>query len=194
MPEQSPYSLLAELEKVKDKGNPPIHLWNPDNVQDIDIVIKRDGTWLYQDSPITRNRLVRLFAVVLRREDDDEYYLVTPVEKCRIRVEDAPFQAILLDVAGEGRNQELCFTTNVAEQVVADEDHPLRFEIDEETAEPAPYILVRDRLEALLSRTVYYQLVEYCTTHEIDGVRWFGVWSCGQFFPMMKAEDIETST
>lgn len=190
MPEQAPYSLLAELEKVKDKGNPPIHLWNPDNVQDLDMVIKRDGTWHYMGSPISRNRLVRLFSTVLRREDDGEYYLVTPVEKCRIKVEDAPFQAILLDVKGEGEGQELHFTTNVADQVVADREHPLRFEIDDETGEPAPYILVREGLEAMLVRNVYYQLVEYCTSREIDGTSWLGVWSCGEFFPMMKEADV----
>lgn len=189
MSDKVPYSLLAGLEKVKDKKNPPIHLWNPDNVQDIDMVIKRDGTWYYMGSPVTRNRLVWLFSTVLRREDDGEYYLVTPVEKCRITVEDAPFQAILLDVKGEGESQELHFTTNVADQVVADREHPLRFDIDDETDEPAPYVLVRDGLEAMLARNVYYHLVEYCTIREINGVPWLGVWSRGEFFPMMKEAD-----
>lgn len=189
MTEQAPYSLLAELEKVKDKGNPPIHLWNPDNVTDIDMVIKSDGTWYYEGSPINRRRLVRLFSTVMRKEEDGHYYLVTPVEKCRIKVEDVPFQAVLLDVKGEGKNQELHFTTNVADEVVAGDDHPLRFHIDEETHEPSPYVMVRDGLEALLARNVYYQLVDHCTVEEQNGDRWVGVWSRETFFPIMKERD-----
>ncbi|MBD3649202.1 MAG: DUF1285 domain-containing protein [Pseudomonadales bacterium] len=190
MTEQAPYSLLAELEKVKDKGKPPIHLWNPDRVIDIDMVIKTDGTWHYKDSPITRQRLVRLFSTVLRKEEDGHFYLVTPVEKCRIQVEDAPFQAVLVDVKGEGQAQELHFTTNVADVVVAGDDHPLRFEIDRETDEPSPYVMVRDGLEALLARNVYYQLVDHLAVKELDGDRWLGVWSRNTFFPIMREQDV----
>jgi len=186
-----PYSLLAELAQVKHLEHPPIHLWNPDNVKDIDIVVRRDGTWLHEGTPITRQRLVRLFSTVLRREDDDEYYLVTPVEKCRIEVEDAPFQAVLLEVTGEGEKQVLRFTTNVADEVVAGEKHPLRLVIDPKSGEPSPYLLVRDRLEALISRNVYYQLADLMVPALVDGERWLGVWSEGRFFKFMQADRLD---
>ncbi|XOV88688.1 MAG: DUF1285 domain-containing protein [Pseudomonadota bacterium] len=186
----APYSLLAELDKVKDLARPPIHLWHPDNVKDIDMEIRRDGSWYYMGTPIGRQRLVRLFATVLRREADGEYYLVTPVEKCRIRVVDVPFQAILLDTAGTGRDTRLTFTTNMAEQVVADEDHPIRVETDPETGEPSPYVMVRDGLEARIVRSVYYDLVEKLVTHRVDGEDWEGVWSCGCFFGFLASSDL----
>ena len=187
----APYSLMAELEKVKDLDRPPIHLWNPDNVKDIDMVIRRDGRWEHEGTEITRPRLVRLFSTVLRLEDDGEYYLVTPVEKCRIRVEDAPFLAVAVDVNGEGEQQQLTFTTNVAETVVADADHPIRLEVDDATGEPAPYLMVRDGLEALINRAVYYELVELLTNHEIGGIEFSGVWSGGQFFPFIEADRLD---
>lgn len=178
---QSPYSLLAELESVKHLGKPPIHLWHPEHVSDIDMCILRDGSWRYNGSAITRQRLVRLFSTVLRKEGD-RYFLVTPVEKCLIKVEDAPFQAVLLEARGEAEQQMLAFTTNVADVVVADAEHPLRFEIDEETREPSPYVMVRDELEARLSRNVFYQLADLAKERFIDGEPWMGVWSGGEFF------------
>ncbi|MEX0941830.1 MAG: DUF1285 domain-containing protein [Pseudomonadales bacterium] len=186
----APYSLLAELEKVKQIARPPIHKWNPDNVQDIDMEVKRDGSWYYMGTPIERQRLVRLFSTVLRREDDGHYYLVTPVEKCRIKVEDAPFNAVLLTVSGSGRDQQLTFTTNVADEVTADRDHPLRLVTDEDSGEPAPYVLVRDGLEALVVRSVYYQMTDLLTEHEVDGQGWHGVWSRGVFFPFVESEQL----
>ncbi|HKI74432.1 MAG TPA: DUF1285 domain-containing protein [Pseudomonadales bacterium] len=180
----APYSLLAQLESVKDKARPPIHLWNPDNVKDIDMEIRKDGAWFYMGTPIERIRLVRLFSTVLRREADD-YFLVTPVEKCRIRVEDVPFQAILLNVLGEGSAQSLQFTTNVGEEVVAGIDHPVRVAIDPDSDEPSPYVGVRDGLEARISRSVYYQLAELLVEREIDGRIWMGVFSEGEFFPFI---------
>jgi hypothetical protein len=186
----APYSLLAELEKVKDIARPPIHKWNPDNVQDIDMVIRRDGSWYYLGTEIKRQRLVRLFSTVLRKEGDGHYYLVTPVEKCRIKVEDAPFNAVLLTVSGTGQDQQLTFTTNVADEVTADADHPLRFEVDPDSGEQAPYILVRDELEALVTRNVYYQLADLLTGHSVDGHKWHGVWSAGVFFPFIESEQL----
>jgi hypothetical protein len=186
-----PYSLLAQLESVKDKAHPPIHLWHPDHVKEIDIVIARDGSWSYMGTPIARPRLVRLFSTVLRREDDGEYYLVTPVEKCRIRVEDAPFQAILLHVTGEGRKQVLSFTTNVADEVVAGPSHPVRVDIDSTTGRPAPYLLVRDGLEALISRNVFYQLAELLVSERIDDKDWLGVWSQGAFFKFTPNDSLD---
>ena len=187
---EAPYSLMAELEKVRDRDRPPIHLWNPDNVKDIDIVIRRDGAWEHEGTVITRPRLVRLFATVLRLEDDGDFYLVTPVEKCGIRVEDAPFQAISGAVLGESESRQLTFTTNMAEEVSADADHPIRIELDANTGEPSPYVMVRDGLEALISRNVYYELVELLDTQTVDGEEWAGVWSGGTFFRFIKSEEI----
>ncbi len=183
---KEPYSLMAELARVKGKGPPPIHLWHPDNVKDIDMEIKANGDWYYLGTPIERPRLVHLFASVLRREGDD-YYLVTPVEKCRIRIEDVPFQVVSLAVTGEGDSQQVQFTTNMAEDLLLDADHPLRFSFDPETNEPSPYVMVRDGLEARLNRNTYYHLAELLTEHQIDATNWLGVWSCGSFFKVMEA-------
>lgn len=188
MQPEAPYSLLKELGKYKDKARPPLHLWHPKDCRDIDMRIDRASKWFHEGSPINRPAMVRLFSTVLRREDDDHYYLVTPVEKCRIEVEDAPFQAILMDVGGEGESQTIRFTTNVADEVVLDSDHPLRIETDSETQEPSPYILVRDRLEARLNRSVYYRLVDVAVQREIEGETWLGVWSSGIFFKLMFVE------
>lgn len=185
------YSLLQELEKVKDKKHPPIHLWNPDNVKDIDMVIRRDGSWYYMGTPIERQRMVWLFSTVLRREDDGEYYLVTPVEKCRIQVEDAPFTAVLMDVTGEGDEQTLTFTTNVAERIAADAGHPIRVEIDDVSGEPSPYVTVREGLEALMARNVYYDLVELLSEEVVAGESWQGVWSGGSFFRVIRSSELD---
>ena len=181
-----PYSLMAELDKVSGQGNPPVHLWNPENEKTIDLVIRRDGSWHYDGTPIKRPRLVRLFSSVLKREADD-YFLVTPVEKCRISVEDAPFQVMLMDVEGEGRTQNLTMTTDMAETFAVDAVHPLR--IEQQGDEWIPYVMVRGGMEARVTRNVYYQLAELLTEHtppDSDNP-WLGVWSHGQFFPMMPA-------
>jgi len=115
---------------------------------------------------------------------------VTPVEKIGITVDDAPFLVIAMKVEGEGRNQLLTFTTNVGDETVAGPEHPIRFEIDEETGEPAPYVHVRARLDALINRAVFYDLVELGVEEEHEGERWFGVWSGGVFFPFMRAEEM----
>ncbi|HIG43659.1 MAG: DUF1285 domain-containing protein [bacterium] len=186
MQEQGPYSLLAALAQVKDKQRPPIHLWNPDNVKDIDMEVKANGDWYYLGTPIQRQRLVHLFASVLRHEDDGEYYLVTPVEKCRIKVADVPFLAVLMTVANEGKKQRLTFTTNMAEELLLGADHALRFEFDPATEEPSPYLHVRDNLEARLSRSVYYQLAELLQANTVEDVEWLGIWSDSIFFPVIR--------
>lgn len=181
---------LFALEVQKAVGNkkgrnnslPPVHLWNPEFCGDIDMHIKRDGSWDYMGTPINRAPMVRLFSTILRRDDDGKYYLVTPVEKVGIRVDDAPFVAVELRGAGEGRDQILHFRTNVDDVVILDMDHPLRVEIAE-NGEPSPYILVRGRLEALIARPVYYQLADM--VEEIDGQ--YGVWSSGHFFILGEA-------
>lgn len=133
--------------------------WNPNHCGEIDIRIARDGTWFHEGHAIKRLPLVKLFASVLRREDDGEYYLVTPVEKMRIQVEDAPFIAHTLNISQDNQKQALIFTTNLDEQVIADKVHPIRIEIHPETQEPRPYILFQDNLEALISRSAYMDLV-----------------------------------
>jgi uncharacterized protein len=181
--------LLAQIPKGEGKGLPPVHLWNPDFCGDIDMRIARDGTWYYLGTPIGRKPMVRLFSTIIRRDGDD-YFLITPVEKVGIRVDDAPFVAVAADDGGEqphhgfAADQLLRFTTNVEDEVTAGAEHPIRVEIDPATLEPAPYLLVRRNLEALIHRNVFYQLVELAVEREIDGQPWLGVWSGGQFYPI----------
>ena len=177
--ERSLQSLADKLEQ----GVRPVHDWHPPHVAGIDLRISRDGTWHYQDSPIYRRRLVKLFASVMRRDDDD-YYLVTPVEKLRIQVDDAPFVAVEIDREGGGESQRLLFRTNVDDVVEAGPRHPIRVVIDPLNGQPSPYILVRDRLEALISRTVFYQMADLALIENDGSSNEFGVWSCGHFFSL----------
>jgi len=173
-----PDLFALEAQKASgSKGLPPVHLWNPEFCGDIDMHIKRDGSWDYMGSAIARPAMVKLFSTILRHDDDGKYYLVTPVEKVGIRVDDAPFVAVELRVEGEGRDQILHFRTNVDDVVILDQAHPLRLEFSANGA-PSPYILVRGKLEALIARPVYYQLADM--VEEIDGQ--YGVWSAGIFF------------
>ncbi|KRW62062.1 DUF1285 domain-containing protein [Pseudomonas sp. TTU2014-080ASC] len=180
--------LLSQIPKAQGKGLPPVHLWNPDFCGDIDMRIARDGTWYYMGTPIGRKPMVKLFSTIIRRDGDD-YFLVTPVEKVGIKVDDAPFVAVTLLVEGEGESQLLRFTTNVDDEVIAGPEHPLRFEFAPETEEPAPYLHVRTNLEALIHRNVFYQLVDLAVSRDIDGQSWLGVWSGGEFFPIAVAPD-----
>jgi hypothetical protein len=148
------------------------------------IHISRDGTWWHEGSPIRRQPLVKLFASVLHRAEDGSFQLVTPAERGRITVEDAPFIAVELTVAGEGRDQVLTFRTNVDDSVSADEDHPIRVWTDKVTQAPNPYILVKPGLEARLTRAVFYQLVESGREERVGQATQFGVWSKGKFFPL----------
>ncbi len=179
----------AELEGAGQKSLPPVEKWHPDFCGEIDLVIKRDGTWVHEGTPIGRARLVRLFSTVLRREGDD-YFLVTPVEKMEIVVEDAPFVAVLMRREGESEKQKLVFTSNVSDEAVAGPDHPLVFRADPETGERAPYIDMRARLEARVARAVYYDLVALGETRDIDGQDMFGVFSDGVFFPFGPASEV----
>ena len=149
-----------------------------------DIRINRDGLWFYHGSPIGRKELVKLFASVLRRDEDGRFLLETPSEKGVIEVEDAPFLAVELQTDGEGRARTLIFRTNLDENVVLDRAHPLRIAHNLETGEPAPYILVRGGLEARLTRAVYYELVELGGEETMNGETSFGVWSGGVFFSL----------
>lgn len=161
------------------KGLPPVHLWNPEFCGDIDMHIKRDGSWDYMGSAIARPAMVKLFSTILRHDDDGKYYLVTPVEKVGIRVDDAPFVAVEVQSEGAGPKQTLQFRTNVDDVVTLDEDHPLRINFAD-NGDPTPYILVRDRLEALISRPVYYELAQMVEENGDD----YGIWSAGMFFPL----------
>lgn len=151
---------------------------------DIDIRIDRNGVWYYGGSPIGRKEMVCLFASVLNRDDLGDYWLITPAEMARIRVEDAPFLAVEMAVQGSGPAQTLSFRTNVDEWVTADAAHPLRIETDPVTGEPSPYILVRPGLEARLTRAVFYELVGRGIEERENGKDVYGVWSSERFFPI----------
>ena len=178
------------------KGPPPVHLWNPPYCGEIDMRIAADGTWFYQKTPIGRPALVRLFASVLKREAD-RYYLVTPVEKCGIVVDDAPFLAVELKVeqARETNPQAegniLCFRTNVDDWVECGRDHRLRFEVEAGSGGLRPYVHVRRDLWAKVTRALYYDLVNLGEERQVEGVSMFGVSSCGEFFPMAPADSLK---
>ena len=148
---------------------------------DIDIRIAADGTWFHEGGPIGRKKLVKLFASVLERDGAGDYFLVTPVERARIRVDDAPFVALEMRVAGEGRRQSLIFRTNIDAEITADAAHPLEFR-PRPSGEPAPYLNFGSGLTALVTRAVYYDLVALCVEEEQSGEAQFGVWSGGEFF------------
>ena len=154
-----------------------------------EIRIGRDGTWHYRGSPIGRPALVKLFASVLRRDVAGDYWLVTPVERGRITVDDAPFVAVELGIEGAGRDQALSFRTNLDEQITADHAHPIRVAHDRSAGAPSPYVLVRPGFEARVLRAVYYQLVELGVEEVVAGDRLFGVWSLGAFFPLGRLEE-----
>ena len=148
-------AVAAAARQAPGRGLPPVHLWNPEHCGDIDIVVRADGTWMHEGSPIGRKELVRLFSTVLRL-DPDGYHLVTPVEKMKITVEDLPFRAVTM----ERRGEDLVFMTDVGDEVIADADHAITVETDPVTGEPAPRVHVRRGLEARIARTVFYDLVE----------------------------------
>ena len=164
---------------VEGKRLPPVHEWDPENCGEMDMVIKSDGTWWHEGSRITRPNLVNLFGTILRKDGDD-YFLVTPAEKIQIRVERAPFLATRVDREGDGEAQSLFFTINNGDTVEAGPQRPIRVDTDPKTQEPSPFILVRDRLEALINRPTFYELVDLAV--ERDGQ--LGVWSQGRFFPL----------
>jgi hypothetical protein len=170
-------NVAVAAKQAPGRGLPPVHLWNPAHSGEIDIVIRRDGSWFHDGGRIGREALVRLFSTVLRK-DPDGYWLVTPVEKMRITVEDAPFVAVRVDREGE----VLKFETNVGDVVEAGPDHPIRVEIDPHTLEPRPYLHVRRGLEALIARPVYYELVEMAEERQTPQGPTLGVASNGAWF------------
>ncbi|MCI4660509.1 MAG: DUF1285 domain-containing protein [Neomegalonema sp.] len=170
-------------------GGAPVHLWNPPYCGDLDIRIARDGQWFYLGTPIGREALVRLFASVLRHDEDERYYLVTPVEKIGITVEDVPFVAIDHQVSGEGAAQQVRFTTNTGDQITAGPDHPIRLGADPQDGASVPYIRVRGGLEARIDRKTYYRLVDLGEITQTEAGARFGLCSSGLFFPLASAEE-----
>ncbi len=179
-------SLAASAMEVQGKGLPPVEKWNPPFCGNIDMRIARDGTWFYMGTPIGRAPLVRLFSTIIRRDGDD-YFLVTPVEKVGITVDDAPFVAIDFNQRGA----DLVFETNVGDTVVAGPDAPIRVVRDAKSGEPSPYVLVRRNLEALIDRKSFYRLVDIGEIADVDGADWFGVRSQGAFFPIIPAAELD---
>jgi hypothetical protein len=176
-----PETLAKQLTRPR-RGLPPVLEWDPPYRGEIDLRIARDGGWHYQGSPIRRHALVRLFASVLRRDDDGHHYLVTPVERVRIQVEDAPFVAVAMEVSGRDDARCIAFVTNVGDRTLADAAHPVTMR--ERNGEMVPYVLVRDRLEARIGRAVYFDLAELGTVRPGRDLLEFGVWSSGCFFPL----------
>lgn len=181
--------IAASARAAKKGGLPPVHLWNPPFCGDLDMRIARDGTWFYLGTPIGRFELVKLFSSILKREDG-KYFLVTPVEKVGITVDDAPFVAVDFEAEGQGEAQVLRFFTHVGDETTAGPENPIRVERDAETGEPSPYVHVRAGLEALIDRKSFYRLVELGAHHEVDGERWFGLWSGGVFFPVIPSAEL----
>ena len=173
------------VRKIQSRGPAPVHLWDPPFCGDMDMVIARDGTWIHEGKPIRRAALVKLFASVLKIEEDGEFYLVTPVEKVRIRVEDCPFVALDMDVEGKHSRQNLIFTSNIGEKVTAGKDHQLDIQIHPQSGEPHPILHVRSGLDALINRAVFYRLVDLAEPREAEsGQPDLGIWSDGQFFTL----------
>lgn len=186
-------SLQAMISRAvgASKGLPPVEKWHPPFCGDLDMEIKQDGTWFYMGTPIGRAPLVRLFSTVLRKDDDGKTYLVTPVEKIGIRVVDAHFVGVEMTRTHINGNAALTFRTNVGDIVEAGSEHPLRFEIKGKNSELKPYLHIRGRLEALISRPLMYDLVELGEAMMIDNVEMFGVRSHGIDFPMMAMDELE---
>ena len=179
-------ALETSAEAVAKGGLPPVHLWNPPFSGDMDMCIRRDGTWVHEGGVIHRVALVKLFASILKREDG-KFYLVTPVEKVGITVEDAPFVAVDVEASGQGTAQVLQFISNLGDRVTADAQNPIRVERDAKTGEPAPYVHVRAGLEALIDRKTFYRLMDLGCVEE----GWFGLWSGGAFFRILPAAELD---
>ena len=175
--------LMKALGDTED-GQRPVDKWNPDYCGEMDMIIKADGSWWHEGSRITRRGLVDLFASILRKDEDGETYLVTPVEKIKIKVERGHFVAVRVDVEGEGEAQRVFFTTNLDDVIEAGEETPIRVETDSKTLEPSPFVTVRGRLEASLNRPVFYELVENAVERDTPDGKQLGIWADGQFFPL----------
>lgn len=182
--------IAGNARRAGGKGPPPVHLWDPPFCGDLDMRIAGDGTWYYLKTPIGRPALVKLFASVLKREGD-RYFLVTPVEKCGISVDDAPFMAVEMQVDESPAGRVLHFRTNVDDWVACGPDHALRFEPEPGTGGLKPYLHVRSDLWAKVTRALFYDLVELGEERDVAGERMFGIASGGEFFIMAPAESLK---
>jgi hypothetical protein len=183
-------AITGAVKRAGEKGPPPVHLWNPPFCGDLDMRIASDGTWFYMKTPIGRPALVKLFSSVLKREGE-KYFLVTPVEKIGITVDDAPFTAVEMKREGEGAAHVLSFRTNVDEWVACGPEHTLRFEPEPETGGLKPYLHVRRDLWALVTRALFYDLAELGEDRDIDGQQMFGVASGGEFYVMAPSDTLK---
>ena len=172
-------SIFSELSKLDDDAYPPVENWNPPLCENVSMKIDRSGKWYFMNSPIGRERMVKLFSRVLRK-DEDGYYLVTPVEKIKIEVEVRPFIIVDYEILGESREQKIIFKTNTDEIFEVNEKHPIKIEKNIYNEEPIPTVLVRKNLEGLLSRNVYYSLIENSTLKEGE----YGIYSSGSFYEL----------
>ena len=174
---------------TKTPGLPPVEKWDPPFCGDLDMRIARDGTWFYLGTPIGRFELVKLFSSVLRK-DGDKYFLVTPVEKVGLTVDDAPFVAVDFTALEQGKEQILTFETQVGDFSIASADNPIRIVRDTETGEPSPYVHIRAGLEALIDRKSFYRLIDLGTHETHHQEQWFGVYSSGTFFPIIPSREL----
>jgi hypothetical protein len=181
--------IASHARREGGRGPAPVHLWDPPFCGDLDMRIATDGTWYYLKTPIGRPAMVRLFASVLKREGD-RYFLVTPVEKCGIAVDDAPFLAVEMRQEDGAGGRTLHFRTNVDDWVACGPEHVLRFEPEPDTGGLKPYLHVRRNLWAKVTRALFYDLVELGEERDVDGARMFGVVSGGAFFAMAPAESL----
>jgi len=177
--------LMASAKENSDgSGLPPVHLWEPEYCGEMDMVIRSDGTWWHEGGQLTRAPLVKLFASILRKDDDGETYLVTPVEKIKIKVERGHFLATRVDIEGEGQEQRVFFTTNLGDTIEVGPERPLRVETNPETLEPSPFVNARGNLDAALSRPVFYELVEHAVERETQDGPQLGIYALGTFYPL----------
>ncbi len=177
------FEQLRAAQAADEAKLPPVDKWHPELSGDMDMRIARDGTWYHEGNPIKREAMVKLFSSILVREGD-EYFLVTPVEKWRIQVDDAPFVAVAVAVENPGENQALLFTTNTGSTVIAGDNNALWIRTDASNGEPSPYIHVRKNLNALINRNVFYQLADMAVERVVEGRSQWGVWSLGRFFSL----------
>ncbi|MFN3580340.1 MAG: DUF1285 domain-containing protein [Pseudomonas sp.] len=184
LPPQSLIDSIPGGSSTAGRQPAPVHLWDTPLSGEMDMRITRDGSWYHEGDLISRKALAQLFASILRLDDDGRYYLVTPAERWGIQVDDKPFVATRMQVQGQGEEQRLTFTSNLEDSAEAGPDHPIRVEIDAQTQEPSPYILMRSNLEALINRNLFYELVELAVEKEYNGKTCLGVWSAGVFFPI----------
>lgn len=174
---------FAMASRIESRGPAPVHLWDPPFCGDIDMCIRRDGTWVHEGRPIRRPAMVKLFASILKREGD-RHYLVTPVEKVGIQVQDCPFLVVDMEVSGSGLEQVITFTTNTGDAFPLSAEHTLEVETDAHSGEPHPCVHVRNDLYALIQRAVFYRLVELAVEKEVGGRPGLGVWSAQTFFTL----------